>query len=148
MSRSMYWRLAAVATLALGVSPSFNLGASHGAALVAEDFVISGQTINGGGGTSAGGTFVLTGTLAQPDAAPESVGDDFALVSGFWRGDVVASPACPTDVDDSGSVDFSDLLVVLAAWGPCPECPSDLDGSGSVDFADLLAVLAAWGDCP
>ena len=25
--------------------------------------------------------------------------------------------------------------------------PEDLDGSGTVDFGDLLIVLAAWGGC-
>ena len=28
---------------------------------------------------------------------------------------------CPqADLDDDGSVGFTDLLIVLAAWGPCP----------------------------
>ncbi len=31
---------------------------------------------------------------------------------------------------------------------PCPPaCPEDLDGSGTVDFGDILIVLAAWGAC-
>lgn len=56
---------------------------------------------------------------------------------------------CPADLDDDGSVGFSDLLLVLGFWGPCaPPCPSDLDGSGDVEFNDLLAVLGAWGTCP
>ncbi|MBT8486350.1 MAG: hypothetical protein HKO59_16685 [Phycisphaerales bacterium] len=54
---------------------------------------------------------------------------------------------CPQDLDDSGDVGFTDLLSVLAAWGPCNECPQDLDGSGDVGFTDLLSVLAAWGPC-
>lgn len=58
-----------------------------------------------------------------------------------------AGSPCPADVDDSGTVDFADLLAILAAWGPCPGCPEDIDGNGTVDFADLLAVLAAWGPC-
>ncbi len=57
---------------------------------------------------------------------------------------------CPADLDGSGSVDFGDILAVLAAWGPCPPqfCPRDLDASGAVDFADLLVILGAWGPCP
>jgi polyhydroxybutyrate depolymerase len=54
---------------------------------------------------------------------------------------------CPEDVDDSGGIDFDDVLRVLAAWGPCEECPEDVDASGEVDFSDLLRVLAAWGPC-
>ena len=54
---------------------------------------------------------------------------------------------CPADIDDSGVVDFADLLAVLAAWGN-KGGPEDLDGNGVVDFGDLLIVLAAWGPCP
>ncbi len=39
-----------------------------------------------------------------------------------------------------------DILRVLDAWGN-KGGPEDLDGSGTVDFADLLIVLAAWGPC-
>jgi len=56
--------------------------------------------------------------------------------------------SCPADLDDSDDVGFSDLLILLAAWGPpCPGCPADLDGSGEVLFGDLLILLAAWGPC-
>jgi hypothetical protein len=55
---------------------------------------------------------------------------------------------CSADLDGSGSVDFADILTIIAAWGTCPPvCPEDLDGSGAVDFADILIVLASWGDC-
>ncbi len=57
---------------------------------------------------------------------------------------VAGDPGVPGDVNGDGTVDFSDLLAVLAAWGPCDGCPEDVDGSGAVDFTDLLAVLAAF----
>ncbi|NNM25975.1 MAG: hypothetical protein HKO59_08325, partial [Phycisphaerales bacterium] len=53
--------------------------------------------------------------------------------------------AMPGDVDGDGVVSFTDLLAVLAAWGPCAApCAADLDGDGVVDFVDLLVVLANW----
>jgi len=55
--------------------------------------------------------------------------------------------ACP-DLDGDGSVATTDLLELLAAWGPCAGCPADLDGDGAVGTVDLLALLAAWGPCP
>ena len=58
--------------------------------------------------------------------------------------------SCEGDVDEDGAVGFSDLLLVLAAWGPCPHqsgCPEDLDDDDQVGFSDLLIVLAAWGPC-
>jgi hypothetical protein len=48
-------------------------------------FHISRFTIDGGGGSSAGGTFALTGTIGQPDAGL-LVGSSFAISGGFWFG--------------------------------------------------------------
>ncbi|MFK7961517.1 MAG: choice-of-anchor B family protein [Phycisphaerales bacterium] len=61
---------------------------------------------------------------------------------------VCESTGIPGDVNGDGAVDFSDLLSVLAAFGPCPgggaPCPADVDDNGSVEFSDVLAVLSAW----
>ena len=55
---------------------------------------------------------------------------------------------CPEDLDESGDVGFGDLLILLAAWGPCEgDCPEDLDDDNDVDFDDLLILLSAWGPC-
>jgi hypothetical protein len=61
-----------------------------------------------------------------------------------WCGGLEAD--CPEDLDDSGTVDVSDLLQLLAAWGNAGG-EEDLDGSGTVDVFDLLQLLAAWGTC-
>ena len=37
-------------------------------------------------------------------------------------------------------------LLLLAAWGNTGG-PEDIDGSGAVDFSDLLSVISAWGPC-
>jgi hypothetical protein len=62
----------------------------------------------------------------------------------------VATPDCPADLDLDEQVGFSDVLALLAAWGPCPDgvfCDADLDGDLAVGFNDLLTMLTAWGDC-
>ncbi len=59
--------------------------------------------------------------------------------------------ACAWDLDDNAVVGVSDLLLLLASWGPCPpkaDCPADFDANGSVGVSDLLALLANWGPCP
>jgi hypothetical protein len=56
-------------------------------------------------------------------------------------------PCCPADLDGSGTVDVSDLLLLLAHWGPCDDCDADLTDDGYVDVEDLLELLAAWGVC-
>jgi probable HAF family extracellular repeat protein len=56
---------------------------------------------------------------------------------------------CPEDLDMDGDVDVSDLLALLAAWGPCSStfCNADFDCDRQVANPDLLALLAAWGSC-
>ncbi|MCH8152715.1 MAG: FG-GAP repeat protein [Planctomycetes bacterium] len=54
---------------------------------------------------------------------------------------------CPWDLNANGSVGVSDLLSLLASWGPCKGCPADFDGDGTVGILDLLALLANWGEC-
>ncbi|MDP7005705.1 MAG: M12 family metallo-peptidase [Phycisphaerales bacterium] len=54
---------------------------------------------------------------------------------------------CPTDIDGNGSTDVSDLLALIADWGPCSGCAGDLDGNGLVDVSDLLTAIGAWGPC-
>ena len=54
----------------------------------------------------------------------------------------------PADIDQSQTVNVTDLLQLLAAWGACgspSDCPADIDCSGSVDVSDLLTLLARWG---
>ncbi len=61
----------------------------------------------------------------------------------------IAGVSCPWDLDDDGNVGFTDLLILLDAWGPIPTpSPPDFDGDGNVGFTDLLELLANWGPCP
>jgi hypothetical protein len=71
-----------------------------------------------------------------------------AYVAKFSSGDT--SSPCSGDLDGSGEVGFSDILQIIAAWGPCDgaPCPADLDEDGEVGFADMLMLLGAWGPCP
>lgn len=49
------------------------------------DYTITKSTIDGGGGTSAGGAYSLTGTLGQPDASLQDLsGGPYRLTGGFW----------------------------------------------------------------
>jgi hypothetical protein len=59
-------------------------------------FDLSWSTIDGGGGTSAGGQFTLTGTIGQPDASVTLTGGQFNLTGGFWSFlSVVQTPGAP-----------------------------------------------------
>lgn len=49
------------------------------------EFSISRYTLDGGGGSSTGGTFSLTGTIGQFDASVQAAtGGPYSLSGGFW----------------------------------------------------------------
>lgn len=49
------------------------------------------------------------------------------------------------DLDGDCQTSTSDLLLLLAAWGPNPGHAADFDGDGEVGTSDLLEILANWG---
>ena len=80
----------------------------------------------------------LMGAVIGPDAY------DLALT--YFEG----SGYVPCDGDlvgNDGLVDVMDLLAVLAAWGT-NDPQADLDGSGTVGISDLLMMFESWGMCP
>ena len=53
-----------------------------------------------------------------------------------------------SDLNQDGSVNVADLLILLGSWGPCgdcADCPADLDDDCDVAVTDLLILLANWG---
>ena len=65
--------------------------------------------------------------------------------TGIYMSDCPAG--CAADIDDSGTVDFTDVVLLLNAWGPCDGCDADVDGVNGVGFGDLVLVLNGWGPC-
>ncbi len=56
------------------------------------------------------------------------------------------SRALPADVNEDGSVNVSDLLMVIGQWGACVAgCEADTNADAVIDVTDLLAVIADWG---
>jgi len=51
--------------------------------LSAQNYAIDWFTVDGGGGTSTGGVYSLSGTIGQPDAG-KMAGGNYALDGGFW----------------------------------------------------------------
>jgi len=58
-------------------------------------YAINWSTIDGGGGTSTGGVYSVSGTIGQPDAGPTMTNGPYALAGGFW--------ALPTAVQTDGA---------------------------------------------
>ncbi len=46
-----------------------------------------------------------------------------------------------------GVVNIVDFLGVLSSRVPSVGCPADINVSGAVDVTDLLILLSHWGPC-
>ena len=64
-------------------------------ALHAQSYSIDWFTIEGGGGTSTGGVYAVTGTIGQPDAGAVLSGGNYTLQGGFWSIQAVHIPGAP-----------------------------------------------------
>jgi len=101
----------------------------------AGDYILDWSTIDGGGGQSSGGQYVLTGTIGQPDAAYSSAAG-YELLGGFWPG----GPLC--------FVEFGDFARFAELW-LIGDVSGDLDNDADIDFADLQSLTDYWLlDCP
>ena len=80
-------------TFALVVAVSFLTSVSR---MAAQSYAIDWFTIGGGGGTSTGGVFAVSGTIGQPDANSQPMTNGtFSLTGGFWSILAVQTPGGP-----------------------------------------------------
>ncbi len=99
---------------------------------VSGQYEVRWHTIDGGGGKSTGGTYILTGTIAQPDAG-YSYGGDYEVLGGFWPG----APLC--------FVDFEDFARFAQYWLETgPDIPADLYPDDIIDWFDLDVFTDEW----
>ena len=64
--------------------------------VVAQLISVDWHTIDGGGGTSTGGVYSVSGTIGQPDAGAAMTGGNYSLTGGFWSLYAVQIPGAPT----------------------------------------------------
>jgi len=89
----------------LGIRCSFRLRTSIIGLLVlltfclgarAQPYAINWHTIDGGGGTSTGGVYSVSGTIGQPDARTTPMtGGPYSLIGGFWAIHAIQTPGAP-----------------------------------------------------
>ena len=110
---------------------------------IASGYEIDWHTLDGGGGTSTGGDYSLSGTVGQPDAGTMTLaGGSFELHGGFWIG-LTCTLSIPADYDDDCDVDQDDFtLFESCASGPdvpyTDDCADkDFDTDNDVDHNDF-----------
>ena len=79
----------------------------------------------------------------NPDATDEAACEYAA--DGF---DCDGNPlGCPEDINGNGTVEVSDVLLLLSDFGCTSDCTgADIDGDGAVSVTDILLLLAAFGE--
>ena len=100
---------------------------------LAQSYSIDWYKIAGGGGTSTGATYQVSGTIGQPDAGGAMSGGNYSLTGGFWSLiSVVQTPGAPVlYISHAGntvtvywqnvagwSLQQNDNLAVPANWSP------------------------------
>jgi len=122
-------RLALLATLTLAPVLAF-----------ADTYDLSWYTIDGGGGTSTGGVFSVSGTIGQPDAnATPMVGGNFSLSGGFWSQlTVVQTPGSPLL-----SITLTTTNTAMISW-PSPSTGFNLqqntNGIAAVNWSNIVTA--------
>jgi hypothetical protein len=65
--------------------------------VLAQSYSVDWYKIAGGGGTSTGGTYTVSGTIGQADASSAMTGGNYSVTGGFWALiQVVQTPGAPT----------------------------------------------------
>ena len=104
----------------------------------AQNYSIDWFTIDGGGGTSTGGVYSVSGTIGQPDAGKMS-GGNYTIEGGFW-GLIVAvqTPGAPLLTIASTATN-----TVAISW-PSPSTGFNLqvntNGLGTVNWSNVSAT--------
>jgi len=102
---------------------------------VLAEYDLSWRTIDGGGGISIGGDYVLAGTIGQADPGVME-GGDYVLSGGFWSG-------------VNCIVNLTDLLIFCQYWLDSGDVLANLDETGNVDYIDFGILANYWLDfCP
>ncbi len=95
-------------------------------------YELSWSTIDGGGGVSAGGTYIIRGTIGQPDAAYSEDGQ-YELLGGFWP----AEPLC--------TVNFKDYAAFANFWRLTGSgMDADLYQDNTINERDLKVIADYW----
>lgn len=81
----------------LALSAFFLISNSAISTAYAQQYSIDWYKVSGGGGTSTGATYTVSGTIGQHDAGGPMTGGAYALTGGFWSLlSVVQTPGAPT----------------------------------------------------
>jgi len=96
-------------------------------------------TIDGGGGSSSGGVYSVSGTIGQPDASSAMTGGGYSLTGGFWSLLAVQTPGAPLL-----TIARTSTNTIAVSW-PSPSLGFDLqvntNGLGTVNWSNAPGII-------
>jgi hypothetical protein len=105
----------------------------------AQSYSVDWHTIDGGGGTSTGGVFSVSGTLGQPDAGQMS-GGNFSLTGGVWSLLAIQPPDAPRL-----TIAFTSTNTAIVSW-PFPSTGFALQQNPDLNPANWTVPLESVSD--
>jgi hypothetical protein len=107
----------------------------------AQSYSISWYKVAGGGGTSAGGNYSVSGTIGQPDASSAMTGGNYSLTGGFWALiSAVQTPGAPVLYMSMSGPTVTVYWQNVSGWtlqqNNSLSLPSSWAGSGSPTLAN------------
>ena len=100
-------------------------------------FRIDWFTVDGGGGTSTGGVYSVSGTVGQPEAGGVITGGNYSLTGGFWSLFAVQTPGAPTL-----RIFLTATNTAVVAW-PSPSAGYTLQSNTNLGTTNWSAVSNA-----
>jgi hypothetical protein len=99
-----------------------------------QSYSIDWSTVDGGGGTSTGGVYSVSGTIGQPDAGAMS-GGNYSLAGGFWSLlSVVQAPGAP-----ALKITLTSTNTALISW-PSPSPGFALQQTTNLNTTNWIAA--------
>jgi len=103
--------------------------------LNAQSYSIDWYKVSGGGGTSTGGVYSVSGTIGQHDAGGPMTGGSYSLTGGFWAVYAVQSPGAP-----ELGISLTSTNTAMVYW-PSPSLGYNL-------YVNTNLATATWGTPP
>jgi len=125
-------------------------------AAFAQTYSVDWYKIAGGGGTSTGATYALSGTIGQPDASGAMSGGNYSVTGGYWAlVNVVQTPGAPTlyishngaavtvywqNVAGWNLIQNGTLTTPLASWS----ASAGVTTTNGTNYLNLTNVVGNW----
>jgi len=100
---------------------------------LAQSYSLDWSTVDGGGGTSTGGVYSVSGTIGQPDAGPTMSGGNYSVDGGFWSLFAVQTPGAPTL-----TITLTSTNTALVSW-PFPSTDFNLQQNTNLSTANWIS---------